>query len=141
MFHAKIFPTRLPATFDGLARLLVPHAIENDADYDETAELLGRLAVLARPTRGQRRYMETLTQLIEAYDARHNEIDITSISPRDLLASLLKDHGMTASDLGRLLGNRELGSKILRGQRQLSKLNILKLADHFKLSPAAFMTM
>ena len=41
---------------------------------------------------------------------------------------------MTASDLGRLLGNRQLGSADPRCQRQLSKEHVLKLADHFKVS-------
>jgi antitoxin component HigA of HigAB toxin-antitoxin module len=37
------------------------------------------------------------------------------------------------------LGNRALASLILRGQRQLSKSHIRKLADHFKVSPALFL--
>src|ERR1700722_79196 len=139
MTTAITFPRRLPGTFDELARIMLPHAIVNDADYAETADLLGRLAVLARPTKGQRQYLDTLSQLIEAYDAEHHVIDTSDIKPLDLLKSLLKDHDMTASALGRLLGHRELGSKILRGERQLSKANIRKLADYFKLSPAAFM--
>jgi HTH-type transcriptional regulator/antitoxin HigA len=130
---------RLPGTFDDLARIMVPHAIMDQADYDNTAELVGRLAVISKPTKGQRQYLETLVQLIDAYDAEHNAIDTSDIKPLDLLSSLLADHEMTASDLGRLLGNRELGSKILRGDRELSKTNIKKLADHFKVSPAAFM--
>jgi HTH-type transcriptional regulator / antitoxin HigA len=129
----------LPTTFDELARMMVPHAITDDADYDNTAELLGRLAVIAKLTKGQRQYLETLVQLIEAYDAEHNAIDTSDLKPTDLLKSLMADHAMSASDLGRLLGNRELGSKILRGERELSKANIKKLAGHFKLSPAAFM--
>ena len=117
---------------------MVPHAILDDADYDNTAKLVSRLAVIARPTKGQRQYLDTLAQLIEAYDREHNAIDTSDIKPLDLLRSLMRDHGMTASDLGRLLGNRELGSKILRGEREPSKANIRKLADHFTLSPAAF---
>ena len=122
-----------------LGRIMVPHAIMDQTDYDNTAELVGRLAVISKPTKGQRQYLETLVQSIEAYDIEHNAIDTSAIKPLDLLKSLLVDHEMTASDLGRLLGNRELGSKILRGERELSKTNIKKLADHFKLSPAAFM--
>jgi HTH-type transcriptional regulator/antitoxin HigA len=139
MKTATDIPHRLPCTFGELARMMIPHAITDQADYENTAEWVGRLAVLARPTRGQRQYLNTLAQLIEAYDEEHNAIDISDISPVELLRSLLKDHDMTASDLGRLLGSRELGSKILRGERQLSKANVRKLADHFKLSPAAFM--
>jgi HTH-type transcriptional regulator / antitoxin HigA len=139
MKTATAIPPRLPGTFGGLAGLMVPHAILDDTDYENTAELVSRLAVLERPTRGQRQYLDTLAQLIEAYDREHNAIDTSDIKPLDLLKSLLEDHGMTASDLGRLLGNRELGSKILRGERELSKANIMKLANHFKLSPGAFM--
>jgi antitoxin component HigA of HigAB toxin-antitoxin module len=116
-------------------------AIMDHADYDNTAEIVGRLAVISKPAKGQRQYLDTLVQLIEAYDAEHNSIDTSGIKPLDLLRSLLADHEMTASDLGRILGNRELGSKILRGERKLSKTNIRKLATHFKLSPAAFIDM
>ena len=138
MKTAIVIPRHLPRTFEELVAVMVPHAIVDDADYQEMAEWLGRLAVIARPTKGQRQYLDTLAQLIEAYDSEHNAIDTTDVKPRDLLHSLLADHGMSASDLGRLLGNRELGSKILRGERQLSKANIKKLAQYFKLSPAAF---
>ena len=37
---------------------------------------------------------------------------------------------MSASDLGRLLGQRELGPKIVSGARELSKENIRKLMRH-----------
>src|ERR1700690_4159116 len=127
-------PSHPPGTFEALAAIMAPHAIMDESDYDNTAELVSRLAVVARPTRGQRQYLDTLAQLIQAYDREHNAIDVSEIKAIDLLKSLLEDHHMTASDLGRLLGNRELGSKILRGERELSKVNIRKLADHFKLS-------
>jgi hypothetical protein len=43
---------------------------------------------------------------------------------------------MTDSDLGRLLGDRVLGSKILRGERTLSKDHIRKLRERFKVNAA-----
>ena len=45
---------------------------------------------------------------------------------------------MSVSDLGRLLGQRELGSKILRGDRELSKAHIRTLANHFRVTAAMF---
>jgi antitoxin component HigA of HigAB toxin-antitoxin module len=45
-------------------------------------------------------------------------------------------HGMSASDLGRLLGNRSLGSAVLRGIRQLGRANIRTICKHFHLGPA-----
>jgi antitoxin component HigA of HigAB toxin-antitoxin module len=43
---------------------------------------------------------------------------------------------MNASDIGRLLGDRSLGPKILNGDRALSKSHIKILAQHFNVSPA-----
>jgi antitoxin component HigA of HigAB toxin-antitoxin module len=51
---------------------------------------------------------------------------------------MLNEQDMGASDLGRLLGNRPLGSAILRGERELSKAHIRILADHFKVSTDLF---
>jgi antitoxin component HigA of HigAB toxin-antitoxin module len=46
---------------------------------------------------------------------------------------------MTSSALGELLGHRSLGSKLLRGKRQLSKTHIRILADHFKVRADLFL--
>jgi HTH-type transcriptional regulator/antitoxin HigA len=128
----------LPTRFRDLARLLLPHAITSDADYDRTVAVMNRLAVLEKPSAGQRQYLDTLAQLVEAYDQRHHAIDTSNLRPLDLLKSFLKDQGLSASDLGRILGNRELGSKILRGQRALSKTHVAVLANRFKVSTALF---
>ena len=46
---------------------------------------------------------------------------------------------MSASDLGRLLGDRSLGPRILNGDRALSKAHIKILANHFNVSPAVLL--
>src|ERR1019366_6585073 len=125
---------KLPRTFQGLAEILLPHAIENNADLMVVIEVADRLAVLDHRTTGQEKYLQTLSQLIEAYEADHHPIDTSALSPLQVLKSFVKAHNMTASALGRLLGSRDLGSKILRGERELSKANIRVLADFFKVS-------
>lgn len=55
------------------------------------------------------------------------------------LRFLLESHGMSASDLGRLLGDRALGTRILNGKRELSKAHIKTLAAHFQVSPAVLL--
>jgi antitoxin component HigA of HigAB toxin-antitoxin module len=57
----------------------------------------------------------------------------------DLLKFLLEENSMNASDLGRLLGNRQLGSAVLRGNRQLSKTHIRKLCERFRVSADLFL--
>lgn len=50
----------------------------------------------------------------------------------------MEESGMNANDLGKLLGHRQLGSAILRGERNPSKKHIKILSEHFHVSPANF---
>jgi len=80
-------------------------------------------------------YLEILARNIEVYerDRFSGEND-----PSENLRFLLSENGLSASDVGRLLGHRELGSKILKRQRQLTIDHIRKLADRFHVGPATF---
>lgn len=130
----------LPADFADLVRMMPPRAIRDETDYDNAIEMLDRLTSLPRMTQGQQEYRETLSVLVEAYEAQHHEIDTTGITPLDVLKHLLAETGMNGSQLGMLIGNnRALGGKILRGERQLSKAHIRKLAEYFKVEPGLFL--
>jgi antitoxin component HigA of HigAB toxin-antitoxin module len=47
------------------------------------------------------------------YEEVHHAIDLGKANPLANLRFLLRQHGMTASDLGQILGQRQLGSKVL----------------------------
>lgn len=128
-----------PRTFDGLVALHAPRPIRDDVDYDNTTEVVDRLAVLRRRTRDQEDYLQTLATLVEAYDREHHAADLSHVRPIDTLRHLMEQHNMTAADLGRLLGTQSVGSKILRGERELSKTHIRTLCDHFKIGPELFL--
>ena len=129
---------RLPRTFDELVRLCPPQAIHDEVGYDNTQEMIDRLTSIPELSAGQARYLDTLAVLLSAYEDEHHEIDTGGIAPRDVLKALLAEHAMTASALGTLLGDRALGSRILSGERELSKGHIRKLAAYFHVSPAVF---
>ncbi len=93
---------------------------------------------LRRPSKGQQQYLETLSVLVEAYENDQHALD-RGQSPLEILKHLLDSKSMNASQLGELLGNRSLGSKILRGERGLSKGHIRTLAKRFTVSPAVFL--
>ena len=130
-----------PARAGRYDRTLNVWPIRTAADYHRAARELDRLVV--RPPRAlspeERDRMEIFTRLIEAYDTEHRDPCLPRPSPVELLRSLMEEHAMTASDLGRLLGNRSLGCLILQGKRGLSKRHIRILADRFRLSSAAFL--
>jgi HTH-type transcriptional regulator/antitoxin HigA len=91
--------------------------------------------VLNRRTRDQEDYLETLCLLIETYEDAHHAIATSDLDPVEILKAILEDHAMSASDLGRILGNRSLGGAILRRERQLSKAHIQALCQRFAWDP------
>ena len=85
-------------------------------------------------------YLDVLSDLIRQYEEAHYLMPKNSDTERDRLVALMDDSGMTASDLGRLLGTRSLGSMLLTGRRGLSKSHIRILANHFKIDPGYFLS-
>lgn len=129
---------RLPKTYGALVAVLPPRPIHDDVDLANTTEMIDRLAGFSL-NEDQEDYLEALSTFVEAYEAERFPIDDSRITPLDALKTLLAEHDMNASDLGRLLGNRTLGAAILAGRRNLSKTHIKKLAEHFKVEPGLFL--
>ena len=113
--------------------------IRNDRLLGEAQKVINKLAILPRLTRGQADYLEVLTVLVEKYEDEHYVINIDQLGPIELLKHLLDENGMTGSDLGRLLGHRELGAKILSKKQSLSKRHIKILAEQFKVDAGLFL--
>jgi HTH-type transcriptional regulator/antitoxin HigA len=90
-------------------------------------------------TQDQLDYLEVLGTLTTTYEDRFMSPEVAGVTGLDVLKHLLEANDMSASDLGRLLGNRELGSKILREEREISKAAAKSLGDHFGVPPEIFL--
>ena len=112
--------------------------IRTRGDYTTAMRLLNELLVRNDRTPSQNDYLHVLAQLISAYEQRHANVRRKRLSPIDALKYLMHENSMNAAALGRLVGGRGQASMILNGKRELSKANIRKLADRFKVSPALF---
>jgi HTH-type transcriptional regulator/antitoxin HigA len=126
----------LPKAFDELVRLFPPRPIHDEVGYDNMQEMIDRLTSMPKRSKGQSEYLGTLAILFSAYEGQHHAIE--DVPPVEMLKHLMKQHDMSASDLGRVLGERSLGSKILNGDREMSKSHIRKLAAHFGVSASLF---
>lgn len=135
---AKFEFRKLPKSYAALVAVLPPRPIHDDVDLANAGEMIDRLAGFALNA-DQEDYLEALATFVEAYEAARFPIDDSAITPLECLKHLLAEHEMNASDLGRLLGSRTLGAAILSGRRDLSKMHIRKLADHFKVEPGLFL--
>lgn len=130
--------SKMPKTFAGLCRLLPPRPIHDETDYENAIEMLDSL-VGFKLIKDQLDYVVVLTTLVGAYEDEHYAIDTSDATGVDALKYLLEQNEMSASDLGVLLGNRSLGSKILRGERELSKAHLRILAERFKVDAGLFL--
>jgi HTH-type transcriptional regulator / antitoxin HigA len=127
-----------PTTYSDLVAMLPPRPIHDDLDLANASEVIDRLAGFALND-DQEDYLEAIATFVEAYEAERFAMNDSQLTPLDALKALLAEHGMSASDLGRLLGNRTLGTPILSGRRALSKAHIKKLAERFKVEPGLFL--
>ena len=101
-------------------------------DREPTVEMVDRLMASGRLSKDQAAYLETLVQLVEAYDAREHAIDVDGLGGVDALRHLMDAAGMSGSDLARLLGlHPSMGSKILNGDRSLTLDHVRQLSAHF----------
>jgi len=130
---------QLPRRFEELVRVMPPQAIRDDVDAQNTIEMIDRLMLAGKLTQGQSLYLETLVQLVQAYEAAQHSIDTADMDGIESLKYLLNENGMNGSDLARLLGvHVSMGSKILKGERSLTIDHLRKLSARFKVSPRLF---
>ncbi len=130
---------KLPRRFEQLVQIMPPQAIVDDVHYENTTEMIDRLMAGGKLTEGQERYLETMVQLVQVYEAAHHAIDTSALSGIDTLKHLMDENGMNASDLARLLHvHPSMGSKILKGERSLTVEHLKKLSARFRLSTDAF---
>ncbi len=122
--------------------------IATKAALRRAEKIMDNLAVLDERamSRAQSDYLAVLTDLYEAAERKlfAEELaeltgNVKEIDGRAALQFLVEQHAMSAADLGRLLGNRSLGSAILRGDREMSKANIVILARHFSVKADLFL--
>lgn len=114
--------------------------IRSKAAYRQAARIIDRLAEVdeGKLPRDEQDYLDTLSLLVVEYDRAH-AIPAEPVDPITLLKHLMGESGMTVTALGDVLGSKSVASEVLHGKRSLSKANIVRLADHFRLDASAFL--
>jgi HTH-type transcriptional regulator/antitoxin HigA len=116
----------------------MPRPLHDEVDYRNALRVMDAMAGF-KMNADQADYFDAIATFVEKYEAEHHPIGGSKMTPVQLIRSLMQEHRMNESDLGRLLGDRSLGHRILSGERELSKVHIRVLADHFSLNPAALL--
>ena len=126
------------ATYRELIEAFPLRPINDEHDYDNALEVADTLVGKTDLNEDQSDYLDVLTDIIQKYETTHHAIQARR-DPIKALKSRMDERGMTGSDLGRLLGNRQLGSLILTKKRELSKAHIRILAKRFKVRADFFL--
>lgn len=128
----------IPESYAELVGLFMPRPLHDEVDYRNALAVLDAMAGFAMNA-DQEDYFEAIAVFVEKYEAEHHALAVAKMTPVELIRSVMAEHDMSESDLGRLLGDRSLGHRILSGERELSKAHIRTLAEHFALDPAALL--
>jgi HTH-type transcriptional regulator/antitoxin HigA len=81
--------------------------------------------------------LDLVTTLVEAYEAEH--IEIPDAPPAEVLAVLMREHGLIQNDLRVEFGAQSVVSAVLNGRRKISAAQAKALGRRFSVSPAVFL--
>jgi HTH-type transcriptional regulator / antitoxin HigA len=129
---------KIPTTYTKLVAQCMPRPLHDEVDYRNALKALDAMAGF-KLNGDQEDYFDAIATFVEKYEAEHHPLNDIKLNPIELLRSLMEEHELSPSDLGRLLGDRSVGHRILNGERELSKTHIRVLAEHFRLNPAALL--
>jgi HTH-type transcriptional regulator/antitoxin HigA len=87
---------------------------------------------------GERDYADALAMFLREFERARHLTSLLTLAPVDRLKFLMAEKAMTVNELGKVLGSQSSASLILHGKRAISKAHILKLSQHFAVSPALF---
>ncbi|MDF9828642.1 HTH-type transcriptional regulator/antitoxin HigA [Ereboglobus sp. PH5-10] len=127
----------LPKTYNELVGIHMPRPIHDEADYNNTVEMVDMLAGHDL-TPDQEDYLVILAGLIETYEKEHVKESLPKNA--NVLGYLMQEHGITGDGLARILGiDRSTAYRLVKGERNLTVPHIKTLAKHFNISTEAFM--
>ena len=128
----------LPKTYSSLVALHMPRPIHDKVAYDNAVEIVHALAG-HKLNHDQDDYLAIMAKLVEDYE-NENVPEPKPINGIEALKFLLEENGLTAADLGDLIGvNRSVAYRILKGARNLTADHIKKLAARFAVSADLFL--
>jgi HTH-type transcriptional regulator/antitoxin HigA len=112
-----------------------PHVLRSGAEYDgAVAEIDRLLDADPQPHTSDYDRLELLSLLVEDYEARHNPIDDSDLTPQQIVDFVLEQRGMTRAELAPLMGGRSRVSDFFNGRRALSRGQIEALREHLRIS-------
>ncbi|HKI34663.1 MAG TPA: helix-turn-helix domain-containing protein [Gemmataceae bacterium] len=127
----------LPDTYFALVRQFPLTHVRDDDHLAEAQEVIDRL-LEEDLDEGAQEYLDALTDLVETYEDEHEPIP--DASEADVLRELMRSNGLSQGWLAKEVGMAQSTiSAVLNGKRSLTKEQVVRLAEFFHVSAAAFL--
>src|SRR5438105_5891849 len=127
----------LPNTYFELVKQFPLTHIRDDEHLDRALEMIDRL-LQEDLDGGAQEYLDALTDLVETYEDKH--VLIPDASEADVLRELMRSNGLSQLKLAKEVRiSQSTLSAVLNGNRSLTKEQVVKIAEFFHVSPAAFL--
>jgi HTH-type transcriptional regulator/antitoxin HigA len=111
--------------------------IKNDDEHEQATAMISGL--MGRDLEsGAGDYLDALIVLVNKYEDENHAIN-EEMTPREAVLALMEANGLNQAGIGKIIGSESAVSMFLKGERKLSKAQIRKLAERFKIDPMAFM--
>ena len=108
----------------------MPHVLRTAEEYEAAVAEIDRLLDLdPDPLTEESDRLELLAVLVENYEARHDPIDDSELTPQDVVDFMLDQKGMSRADLAGIMGGRSRVSEFFNDKRELSKGQIQALRE------------
>jgi HTH-type transcriptional regulator/antitoxin HigA len=115
----------------------VPEAIHTEAENEAAIEKIEELANKKRLSIAERKLLELLTVLVEAFEEDHYSLSRRA-TPLEVLKELIQANGLKQKDLTDVFGTPSIISEVLHGKRNLTTAHIKKLSERFNVSTDLF---
>ena len=110
----------------------------HDDDHLDAAQAVIDELLQQNLDEGAQEYLNVLTDMVEAYEDAH--VPIQDASEADVLRELMNANRLTQPKLAKAVGiSQSTISAVLNGARSLTKDQVITLARHFGIGPAAFL--
>jgi HTH-type transcriptional regulator/antitoxin HigA len=107
-----------------------PHVLRTQEEYAAAVAEIDRLLDLdPKPFSDDADRLELLALLVETYEAQRDPIDLSDVTPQDVVDFMLDQKGMSRADLAEIMGGRSRVSEFFNGKRELSKAQIEALRN------------
>lgn len=111
--------------------------IESDKEHEKAIAVVQDL-MGTRLDASEGQYLSALIALVHLYEEENHTID-DSMTPREAVKALMVANHLTQSDIGKIIGSESAVSMFLKGKRDLSKTQIKRLAERFRVEAGCFL--